>query len=136
MADIALTTANKVEVVGAPVLQLTLQAAEAITAGGIVRIDTNGKFTPGNGTTTTEAAIYGVATKTVAAGEYVTAIRRGRMDGFVFSGAYWAAIYASDTDGRLADAAGTVSVVVGRIIPKTGTTLGTAPDKIFEISVP
>src|SRR5690242_15515925 len=100
MADIALTTANKVEVVGAPVVQLTLVAAEAIVAGAPVRIDTNGKFTNGNGTTTTEAAIYGLATRTVAAGDALTAIRKGRMDGFVFgTGAYWAAIYVSDTDG-------------------------------------
>ena len=121
---------------GAPVVQLTLKAAEAIVAGAPVRIDTTGKFTNGNGTTSTEAAIYGLATRTVVAGDALTAIRKGRMDGFVFSGAYWAAIYVSDTDGRLADAAGTVSVVAGRIIPKTGTTLGTAPDKILEVNLP
>lgn len=136
MALIALTTADLVHVVGAPRVQLSLKATEAITAGACVRIDTTGQFTNGNGTTATEAAIYGIATHSVAAGGTLTAIRRGRMDGFVFTGAYWDPIYASDTDGRLGDTAGTVSVVVGRILPKTGTSNGTAPDKILEVNIP
>ena len=134
MALIALTTANKVEVVES-IIQLTLPAAEAITAGAPVRIDTSGLFTPSNGTSTTEADTYGIATRTVAAGEALTAIRKGVMDGFTFSQAYSATIYVSDTDGRLGDAAGTTSKVAGKVIPATATTLGTAYDKVLFVDL-
>jgi hypothetical protein len=134
MANIAVATADRVSVVES-FIQATLVAAEAISAGAPVRIDTNGKFTNANGTTTTENRAYGVATKTVAAGEALTAIRKGVLDGFTISQAYDAIIYLSDTDGRLADAAGTVSTVVGRVIPGTSTTLGTAYDKLLFVDL-
>ncbi len=138
MADIALTTANdrEIDIVGFPETQLTLVAAEAILAGQAVRIDTTGKFTLAKGTDATEAAIYGIATRTVAAGEAVTAVRKGVLDGLNISGdAYWAAIYLSDTDGTLAQGAGTVSTIVGRVIPGTSTTLGTAYDKLLFVNL-
>jgi len=130
MANIAIATANYISVVES-IVQMTLPAGEAITAGEAVRIDTNGKFTGANATTTTENRIYGVATKTVAAGIPVTAIRKGVLDGFTFSQAYDAVIFLSDTDGALADSAGTVSTIVGRVIPGTATTTGTAYDKLL-----
>lgn len=135
MADIALVTANRVKVVE-PLIQRTLPAAEAIVAGAAVRIDTAGKFTNAKGTDATEARAYGIATKTVGAGEGLTAVKRGIMDGWDLSGlAYDAPVYLSDTDGRLADSAGTVSVIVGRVYPGTYVTTGTAYDKILEISL-
>lgn len=136
MALIALTTADRVEVVES-IEQLTKPAAEAITAGAPVRLDTTaGTFTNGNGSSAGEARVYGIATRTVVAGEAVTAIRRGIMDGFNFtSQAYDAAIYVADTDGRLGDAAGTVSVVAGRVISAHATTLGTAADKILLVNI-
>ena len=58
------------------------------------------------------------------------------MDGFDVSALAWDAdIYLSDTDGRIADAAGTVSTKVGRVIPGTATTLGTAYDKILFVDL-
>jgi len=134
--EIALTTANRVEIVQS-VIQATLPAAEAITAGAPVRIDvTTGKFTNANGTTAAEARIYGIATRTVAAGAAVTAIRKGVMDGWALAAlAYDATIYLSDTDGRLSTVAGTVSTALGRVMPGTSTTLGTAYDKLFSVEV-
>lgn len=136
MTAIALITANRVEVVDS-IRQMTLPAAEAITAGAPVRLDTSsGKFTNSNGTTAPEARIWGIATRTVVAGEALTAIRNGVMDGFDLSGMnYDATVYLSDTDGRLDTAAGTVSTVVGRVITATGTTLGTAFDKILSVEL-
>ena len=136
MADIALVTADKIEVVESSI-QMTLPAAEAITAGMGVRLDTtNGKWTKANGTSAAEARIWGIATKTVAAGMPLTAIRKGVMDGWDLSGLnYDAVVYLSDTDGRLADANGTVNVAAGRVIPGTSTTLGTAYDKILSVEV-
>lgn len=135
MANLSLVTANRVEVVEA-LIQMTLVAAEAIAAGQAVRIDTNGKFTKANGSAAGEARIYGLAAHTVIAGEPVTAIRKGVMDGVDVSGlAYDAVVYLSDTDGTLADAAGTVSTVVGRVIPGTSVTLGTSPDKLLFVDL-
>lgn len=134
MAAIALTTAARVRVVQS-LLQDTLVAAETIVAGAPIRIDTNGKATNSNATDTTENRVYGLATKSVIAGEALTVIRKGVMDGYVFTQAYNAIIYLSDTDGTLADAAGTVSTIVGRVISVTGTTLGTAYDKVLSVEL-
>jgi hypothetical protein len=135
MADIALLTADRIEVVES-LEQATLVAAEAIEAGEAVRIDTAGKFTGANGTTTTENRIYGIAVKSVPAGMPVTAIRKGVLDGFAITAmAFDAPVYLSDTDGVLGTTAGTVSTVVGRVIAGTATTLGTAYDKLLLVSL-
>jgi hypothetical protein len=136
MAVIALVTADRVNVVES-LEQKTAPAAEAIVAGAPVRFDTaTGKFTNANGTLAAEARIYGVAVRTVPAGMAVTAVRRGYLDGFDLSGmAYDAAVYLSDTDGRLDTAAGTVSTVVGRVAPAFATTLGTAADKLLYVGL-
>lgn len=135
MADIALVTSNRVEVVES-FEQMTLPAAEALSPGNAVRLDTSsGKFTKANGTSAAEARIYGIAcgTHAIAAGMPVTAVRRGVLGGFNFSQAYDAAIYLSDTDGTLADAAGTVSTVVGRVVPGTAEALGAAFAKLLYV---
>lgn len=136
MADLSLVTADKVEVVES-LLQMTLPAAEAIDAGQPVRIDTtSGRFTLANATAAAEARVYGLATRSVQAGEPVTAIRKGVIDGVDLASLdYDAAIYLSNTDGTLADAAGTVSVVVGRVIPGTATRLGTGYDKLLFVDL-
>jgi len=135
MADIAVATAGVIRIVES-IQQDTQPAGEAIVAGAPVRYDSNGAFVNGNGTTSTEAACYGVATRSVAAGEAVTAVRQGVLDGFTFSQAYGARIYLSDTDARLADAAGTVSTLIGRVIPGRATALGAAADKLLQVDFP
>lgn len=136
MANLALVTAHQVHIVES-LHQMTLVAAEAIEPGAPVRIDTAGKFTNSNGSSAGEARVWGIATgeKAIPAGWPVTAIRRGVLEGYNLTQAYDAAIYLSDTDGTLADAAGTVSTVVGRVIPATATTLGTAYDKLLSIEL-
>ena len=134
--EIALVTADRVEIVESTV-QMTLPAVEAITAGMAVRIDTaSGKWTKANGSAAGEARAWGVATRTVAAGGALTAIRLGVMDGWDLSAMdYDAPVYLSDTDGRLSTVAGTTSVVMGRVIAVSGSTLGTAYDKILSVEV-
>ncbi len=136
MANLALVTPNWVRIVES-IEQMTLPAAEVITAGQAVRIDTTtGRFTLANGTTTVENRIYGVATQGAsAAGIAITAVRRGVLDGWNLTQAYDATIYLSDTDGALGDTAGTVNTVVGRVIPATSTTLGTAYDKLLHVGL-
>lgn len=134
MALIAVATAGKIHIVES-IQQKTLPATEAIVAGAPVRIHTDGKWTNSNGTDATEARCWGIATASVAAGAPLTAVRRGILDGFTFSQAYDAPIYVSDTDGRLGDAAGTVTLAVGRVVPGTATTLGTAYDKLLSVEL-
>lgn len=138
MVDIALTTADRVSLVEAigHGRQRTLVAATAIVAGAPVYIDANGKWAVGDGSAAPTARIYGVALKTVAAGEALTAVKTGTLDGYALSAlAYDAPLYLSDTVGLLADAAGTVSVVVGRVVPANAVSLGTAPDKLLEVDL-
>ena len=138
MANLSLVTANKLEVVES-ILQFTLPTAEVVSPGQAARLDTaNGKLTKANGSSAGEARILGVVVGGVAniAGMPQTAIRKGVVDGYDLSGlAYDAPVYLSDTDGALADAAGTVSVVVGRVIPATAVNLGTAYDKLLLIDL-
>lgn len=135
MALIAVATAGKIDIVES-IQQMTLPAAEAIVAGAPVRIDTSaGTFTNSNGTTAPEARVWGIATVSAAANEPVTVVRRGVLDGFTLTQAYDAAIYVSDTDGRLGDAAGTVSTAIGRVIPGWAQRLGTAADKLLSVEL-
>lgn len=131
MAAIALVTTGRVRIVES-IVQMTLPAAEAIVAGAAVRIDTTtGNFTNANSTSAAEARIYGIAVKTVPAGMAVTAVRKGVLDGFNISQAYDAPVYLNDADGVIGDVAGTTSTVIGRVIPATAVTLGTALDKVL-----
>lgn len=137
MAAVALVTAGKLRVVES-FIQMTLPFAEACSVGQAVRIDTTtGKWTKANGTDAAEARVWGILVSKDAAGAVGTAIRKGVVDGYdLASLAYDLAIYMSDTDGGLADdAASTVDVAVGRVIPGTSTTLGTAYDKLLQIDL-
>jgi len=134
MANIAVAVAGKIDIVQSHE-QLTLPAVEAIVAGAPVRIEAAGKFTNGNGTDTTENNIWGIATNSAAINEPVTAVKRGLLDGFTFTQAYNAPIYVSDTDGRLGDAAGTATKLVGRVVPAWSQRLGTAADKILSVEL-
>lgn len=134
MATISVNTAGKIEIVES-ILQDTLVAAEAIVAGDAVRIDTaSGKATKANGSSAAEARAYGIAVKSVAAGEPVTVVRLGVLDGWDLSGlGYDASVFLSDTDGRLDTATGTTAKILGRVIAGFATTLGTAADKILYV---
>lgn len=138
MADIGLVVANTVAIVES-IQQMTLPAAEAITPGAPVRIDTaSGRFTPANGSNATEARVWGIATgkKAIPAGWPVTAIRRGVVDGYnLDSYGYDGAVYLSDTDGRVGSTTGTVSVLIGRIIPGTANPNASVYDKMLSVEL-
>jgi hypothetical protein len=138
MTVIALVTALRVEIVES-LEQATLPTAEVVNPGQAARFDTaTGRFTKANGTTAPEGRVYGIATggRANVAGQPVTVIKKGVIDGFDLSGlAYDAPVYLSDTDGALDTAAGTVPIVVGRVIPASGQTLGTALDKLLLVDL-
>ena len=116
--------------------QETKPAAEAITRGQYVRIDNAGKWALGNATTTGEVALGtgGIALKDVAAGEALTALRKGLVDigdGFTAM-AFGAPVYLSDTDGGLDTAAGTVSTIVGYV---DSAWAATSADKLLRVDL-
>lgn len=134
MTDIALTRTARVEVVES-LEQMTLAAGESITPGAPVRIS-GATFVNGNGTTATEANIYGIAVgdKTVPSGMAITAVARGVLDGFELAGDTGSTVYLSDTDATLADAKGTVERPVGQVIPGRAATLGNS-DKLLRVNI-
>lgn len=142
MADIALeqrvTDEKQITVVKRPGHndQHTAPAAEAISAGSPIRLDTaTGRWTNANGTSAAEARVTHIAVRTVVAGESLTGVRGCLIGGLVLDAlAYDAPVYLSNTDGRLADAAGTTSVIIGRVVPAFAMTLGNAPDKLLDVA--
>lgn len=131
MANLTITEVAPVKIVE----QSTAPAAEAITKGQYVRIDTTtGKATKGNGTAAGEARKGGIALETVVAGEALTFVRKGVLDlgDALDSLTYDDDVFLSDTDGTLADAAGTVSLIVGTVVPGLGHT---TPDKLLRIDL-
>lgn len=133
MADMTLATASKINVGTLTVEQFTGVAAAAITAGSPVCFDANGKWIVADANAGAADACFGIAVRTVAAGEALTVVRRGLMDGWSNLPAYGAPVYVSDTAGALADAAGTASIIVGYVVPVFATNLGTAADKALMV---
>lgn len=89
-----------------------------------VRYHTDGTVTPANGTDATEGNFQGIATiESDRVGQAITVVRDGLLDlgNALGDVAIGAPIYLSDTDGQIATSAGTVSVIVGRVVPGWGS---------------
>ena len=115
--------------------QDTYPAAEAITAGQVVRLDvTTGKWALAKGTDTGEYRAGGLALRSVAAGITLTALRKGVIDLGDALGdlAYDADVYLSDTDGTLATSQGSQAKIIGQVVPVWGHT---TPDKALRINL-
>jgi hypothetical protein len=134
MATLALATADRIEVVEWGE-QKTLTAAADITAGTFVREDASGNWVQALATTATNAAGARLALRTVKTGEALTAMKSGTVSGFTVPQAHNASLYISDT-GTLADAAGTVSVVVARVRAARANLVATVADKVVTIDCP
>ncbi len=133
MADLTIVPANvaPVEVLE----QFTGPMAEAITAGQYVRYNTtSGKIELGNATSAAEARAGGIATTGGIAGQTATAVRKGILDLGNALGdlTYDDDVYLSDVDGTLADGAGSVSLIVGTVVPGYAHT---TPDKLLRVDL-
>ena len=134
MANLTVTAADVAPV---KVLeQYTAPAAEAITVGQVVRLDTTaGTWTLANGSAAGEARGLGIAISAAnQAGIAITAVIKGVLDMGDALGdlTYDDDVFLSDTDGTLADAAGTVSLIVGRVVPGFAST---TPDKLLRVDL-
>ena len=151
MANLALVTAGKLNPVSGVANgheQYTFEAEEQISVGQVFRISTTtGKATKANGTTLAESGqaagpvrnsqLYIAIDQARQAGNAVTGMKKGLVDGFNLDAqAYGAQIFVSDTDGALGDAAGTVSVAAGRVVPAPLSGTPSVQDKLLYIDFP
>lgn len=96
----------------------TYIAAAAVEALQPVYLDANGRAALADGSAAGTAGVRGITLRKAGALQPVSCIKEGALAGYDLSGlAYDAQVFLSDTAGELADAAGTVSLVVGRVEP-------------------
>lgn len=137
MAAISLLTAGRVEVIKSND-QTTLTCGVDITAGWPIYADSSGNWANATGADAAHSTGIHIATKAAKKGEALTGIRAGEMDGFNVSGmAYNDPVFVADA-GTLSTTAGTVSVIVGRVMPALANSFfaGAARDKVVRIACP
>lgn len=118
MSAIALTAAKIAPVFADECRIRTRIAAVTITAGQALYVNTSGDddLADGNGSGTKQ--FDGIALNGGGAGQAIDVLQEGECYGFTLSGlAYGALAYVGDTAGVLDTAAGTVTVIVGRVVP-------------------
>lgn len=126
-ADVAPVRVNPAEQYSGP-------AAETIAAGQYVRFNTtNGKVELGKATTAAESRTGGIALTSAIAGQALSFVGDGAildLGDALAALTYDDDVYLSDTDGVLADVSGTVTKLVGRVVPGNGVT---TPDKLLQV---
>lgn len=115
MTDIALDSTRELNAVFPEVAEIRdFREAETLAVGDVVYINSAGKVAKADGSAAGTAHVRGIVVK--RQGSTVSVMKRGYLGGFDLSGvAYDAPLYLSDSTGKLADAAGTKSNVVGRV---------------------
>lgn len=117
MTDIVVTAAQVKRVYADRDEVLDYPVGTAVTAGMPVYVVTStGKIAPADGSAASTAQVRGIALRDGAAGETVPVLLRGVVAGFTLAGDFDSRVYLSDTTGTLGDSAGTVSVIVGRVL--------------------
>ena len=135
MADLTIAAAD---VAALEIIEkFTAPAAEAIDAGEMAVCDeTSAKLALSDASSQALLGFGpGIALRSAAlADEPVTILKKGIVGlGAALAGlAYDAAVYSSDTAGKLADAAGTVTLIVGYVVPVWD---GTTPGKALRIDL-
>lgn len=117
--------------------QFSAPSGAAVAKGQPVYYNsTTGRLAPADASAAGTAGVVGIAlSKATPAGMTTTVVRKGyinlgnALDALNFG----AIVYLSDTEGALADAAGTVSRVIGTVVPHFGAT-GT-PDKVLRVDL-
>ena len=118
MADLTVTAAKvgPVDVGKAEIYSWI--AAETITAGKAVYQTTSGTVGVADANVANKQQCRGIALNGGGAGQAIDVLRRGRVYGYTLSDqTYDDPIFLSDTAGALADAAGTLEVPVGLVVP-------------------
>lgn len=93
-------------------------AAEAITRGQALFLDSNGKVELADANAAGEQQFRGIALNPAGAGQAVSVLKRGHVYGYTVSAmAYNDPVYLSDSVGSLSTAVGTMTVNCGRVVP-------------------
>ena len=125
MADIAVTAAQVAVLFPHTAEVYSFIAAETITAGQAVYFTSAGKAGVADANASGKQQVRGIALNGAGAGQAVDVVKRGHVAGFTL-GTYNTLVYLSDNAGALADAAGTVSAAVGRIVALSDSALNKA----------
>lgn len=99
-------------------------AAATIEAGQpLYLVAATGKWGLADANGSGKQQFRGIALNDAGAGQAVSVLKCGTLAGFTLTGDYDSAVYLSDTVGELADAAGTMEVIVGRVVPLSDASL-------------
>ena len=100
-------------------------AAATITAGQAVYIvAASGTVGVADANDAGKQQFAGIALNGGGAGQAISVLMRGHAYGYTLSGMdYFAPAYLSDTAGKLADAAGTMTVNIGKVLPLSDSDL-------------
>ena len=117
MTAIAVVAAEVGAVFGIQAEIIDLMAGGTITAGQVVYTAATGKVAIADANATGLEQARGIALKGAVAGQVVPVLKKGGVEGFTVSGMDGDAVaYLSDTAGALDTAAGTLTVVCGRVM--------------------
>lgn len=130
MADITVTAANVSRIFPQQAELYTVKLAETVTAGQAAYQLAAGTYGLADANASGKQQFRGVFLEGGAAGAYVPMLVRGVLGGYTVSGLNAdAPLYLSDTAGAFADAAGTMTVVCGRVFMMSDAT----PTKVVYI---
>lgn len=116
MADISVTAAQVALVFPQKAEIIDGIATEAITVGQAVYQLTTRKFGVADANAAGKQQFRGIALNSAGAGQAVSILKKGFVAGFGIGSLNGdAALYLSDTAGALADGAGTMTVICGRV---------------------
>ncbi len=116
MADLVITAAQVGAIFARDAEIINVIAAVAITKGDAIALNTSGQAVLADASTSAANGFRGIALETVGANQAFSMLKRGGLEGFAVSSLNGdVQLFLSDTAGRLADAAGAVSVQVGRV---------------------
>lgn len=140
MADLALRTSGDISLdVVEEIIQASAASSAAYEAGTLVGLDAAGKWTTTGIAQTsiaTSRVAYGILLRKVAAGESVTAMRKGVLDGFNLDALAFNAVVFVGATGAIDDTSGgTANAPVGRVIPGRANLPTGSADKLLFVDL-
>lgn len=123
MADLTVTATKVAPVFPSKAEIYPMIATEAITAGQVVYLLSTGKIGVADANAAGKQQARGIALESAPAGGAVSVLKRGHVSGFTISQNGDTRLFLSDTAGAVADAAGTMSVPLGRVVSMSDSAL-------------
>lgn len=123
MADLTVTATKVAPVYPSKAEIYPMIATEAITAGQVVYVLSTGKVGVADANAAGKQQARGIALESVPAGAAVSVLKRGHVSGYTISQNGDTRLFLSDTAGAIADAAGTMSVPLGRVVSLSDSAL-------------